>query len=165
MANIVHMTICCQCFIIIFMKRSNQGELLTDIILKVFHVNGSLNLAGDSMTSEFGLSSARWKVLGAIAGSSRKLSVPDIAAKMGLSRQAVQRLVDEMNKGNLVNFAENPNHRRSKHVILTRKGEKTYDQITQKQIPWVNSLSESMSETDLKTTLRTLSYLGQVLIK
>jgi hypothetical protein len=40
-------------------QRSPQGTALTGLILETFRVNGLLLAAGDRLTSEFGLSSAR----------------------------------------------------------------------------------------------------------
>jgi DNA-binding MarR family transcriptional regulator len=73
-------------------RRTPAGEALTDLILEVFRVNGDLISAGDRIASEFGQSSARWQVLGAIEDEA--MTVPAIARRMGLTRQAVQRTVD-----------------------------------------------------------------------
>ena len=80
------------------MKRTQQGALLTEIILETFKLNGLLVSAGDQLTKELGITSARWKVLGALSNEARALTVPEIARKMGQSRQAVQRLTNEMVK-------------------------------------------------------------------
>ncbi len=49
--------------------------------------------AGDQLLAEFGLTSARWQVLGAVALSGAPQPVASIARNMGLTRQAVQRVV------------------------------------------------------------------------
>lgn len=145
------------------MKNSHQGELLTDIILKIFHLNGALNAVGDQITAEFGLTSARWKVMGAIAVSQTMLCVPDIAIKMGLSRQAVQRLVNEMNQSKLVMYTDNPNHRRSKYIELTKHGQHIYKQVEHIQRPWAKGLSQQLAPQNLSATLSTLEQLSQIL--
>ena len=69
---------------------------LNGLILDVFRLNGDLLAAGDILVGDLGLSSARWQVLGAIALSPVPLPVAHIARNMGLTRQAVQRVVDDM---------------------------------------------------------------------
>ena len=72
------------------------SDAATDLILETFRLNGSLLAAGDAMVADLGLTSARWQVLGAIALSPVPLPVAHIARNMGLTRQAVQRLINEM---------------------------------------------------------------------
>src|SRR5260370_966037 len=50
------------------------------------------------------------------------LTVPQIAEMRPTSRQRMQRLADELAAEELVEFIDNPKHRRSKLVRLTRKG-------------------------------------------
>jgi len=40
---------------------------MTNLILEIFRVNGLLLAAGDRLTRDLGLTSARWQVLGALA--------------------------------------------------------------------------------------------------
>src|SRR5262245_50736144 len=54
------------------------------------------------------------------------LTVPHIAQMRPTSRQRMQRLADELEAEGLVEFVENPKHRRSKLVRLTRKGDARY---------------------------------------
>lgn len=132
------------------MNPSTEGKLLTDIILEIFKLNGFLILEGDQITKELGLSSARWKVLGALSGSKNPITVPDIARTMGLTRQAVQRLVNEMIKDGLLNSQVNPSHKRAKLLALTKKGKDFFERLEQKQIPWVNSIADGLEAKDLQ---------------
>jgi DNA-binding MarR family transcriptional regulator len=132
------------------MNHSTEGKLLTDIILEIFKLNGFLILEGDQITKELGLSSARWKVLGALSGSKNPITVPDIARMMGLTRQAVQRLVNEMIKDGLLYFQANPSHKRAKLLALTEKGKDFFERLEQKQIPWVNSIADGFEAKDLQ---------------
>src|SRR5687768_16516150 len=79
--------------------RTPDGEAATKVILSTFRANGLLLSAGDALTADADLTSARWQVLGAIALAERPLTVPQIARRMGLTRQSVhatvKRLVDD----------------------------------------------------------------------
>src|SRR5512134_305009 len=57
------------------------------------------------------------------------LTVPQIAQMRPTSRQRMQRLADELAAEGLVTFVENPKHRRSKLVQLTRKGDARYREM------------------------------------
>ena len=138
------------------MKHTQKGQNFTEIVLEIFKVNGLLATEGDRLTKAFGLSSARWKVLGALEMSKVPLTVSQIARTMGLSRQAVQRLTDAMKNDGLLDYQENPQHKRANHVVLSNKGKDVYSLISEIQIPWANQISKRIKAEDLKTTLMTL---------
>jgi DNA-binding MarR family transcriptional regulator len=90
---------------------------ITDLVLETFRLNGRLLASGDALVADLGLTSARWQVLGATVLSPTPLSVAQIARNMGLTRQAVQRLANEMEGDGLLRFAPNPHHQRAKLVV------------------------------------------------
>ena len=145
------------------MKHTHKGQNFTEIILEVFKVSGLLATEGDRLTKAFGLSSARWKVLGALNMSNKPLTVSQIARIMGLTRQAVQRLADAMKKDGLLDYQPNPQHKRANHVVLTDKGRDIYSLISEIQIPWANQKSKEINVDDLKTTLITLRNITALL--
>ena len=135
-------------------RPTRAGETLTELVLEVFRLNGRLLASGNCLVADLGLTSARWQVLGAIALAATPLPVAHIARNMGLTRQAVQRLVDEMAADGLVAFAANPHHRRAKLVLLTGEGRDVYQAALDRQIPWVNRLAAALEEKDIDTALR-----------
>jgi len=126
-------------------KQTEAGEALTALILDVFRLNGRLLLAGDRLVGGLGLTSARWQVLGAIAYAKQPGPVAWIARGMGLNRQGVQRIVNELEKDGIVAFAPNPNHRRANLVALTERGKAIYEAASNLQAPWVNRLSDGLN--------------------
>jgi MarR family len=72
------------------------GDALTGLILETFRFNGRLLVAGDRLVADLGLTSARWQVMGAIALSPQPEPVARLARSMGLNRQGVQRIVNEL---------------------------------------------------------------------
>ena len=141
------------------MNHTPQGKIFTNLLLDVFKLNGLLLLEGDHITQELELSSARWKILGALAESKESLTVPEIGKKMGQTRQAVQRLANEMARDDLLFFQENPNHKRAKLLNLTAKGKDTFHKLEEKQIPWANAIVKDFSESELQQALATLQKL------
>ncbi len=133
-----------------------QGPIFTEIVLEIFKLSGVLNAEGDRLTEEYGLSSARWKILGAIERSETACTVPQIARMMGQSRQAVQRLVDLMHRDGLLSLLDNPKHKRAKLVALTTTGLDIYKKLDVKQAPWASRCSNHLSTTELEATLSVL---------
>ena len=128
--------------------RTPEGELITDLIVETFGLNGGFLTAGDRLTKDLGLSSARWQVLASSDGERR--TVAQIARRMGLRRQSVQRTVNSLLRGGFVVLRNNPNHRRAKLVELTEKGCSALDEIFRRHSEWANSLADGFSADDLK---------------
>jgi DNA-binding MarR family transcriptional regulator len=126
-------------------KTARLREAVTELILEVFRLNGRLLAAGDALVGDIGLSSARWQVLGAAALSPVPLPVAHLARNMGLARQSVQRLVDDMMVDGLVHYSTNPHHRRAKLVLLTDRGEMAYRAAMDKQALWADELAAGLS--------------------
>src|SRR5713226_7486871 len=108
-------------------RRDLAGRTLTTLILDVFRLNGRLIGAGDRLVGSLGLTSARWQVLGALAMAGAGQTVPDIARAMGLTRQSVQRVANELVESGLLERSGNPRHARADLMRLTDKGIGTYE--------------------------------------
>jgi len=139
--------------------RTPEGEAATQVILSTFRANGLLLAAGDLLTADEGLTSARWQVLGAIALAERPLTVPQIARRIGLTRQSVHASVGRLVHDGLVELAPNADHRRSPLVCLTEPGTATYAATDRRQAAWVNRLAGGISRADLETTTGVLDEL------
>jgi DNA-binding MarR family transcriptional regulator len=139
--------------------RTSEGEKTTEVILSTFRANGLLLAAGDQLAAEHGLTSARWQVLGAIALAERPLTVPQIARRMGLTRQTVHTTVNRLLADGLVELEPNADHRRSQLVRPTEAGEVRYEAIGEKQAAWVNQLAKGLRRSELETTARVLGEL------
>src|SRR5215469_10934199 len=136
-------------------------DSITELVLETFRLNGCLLVAGDALVKDIGLTSARWQVLGAIALSEVPLSVAHMARNMGLTRQAVQRLANEMERDGLVRFGPNPHHQRAKLVLLTPRGKTAYDAAIKRQGPWASGLANGLSVKRIKAATLTLRAIRQ----
>jgi DNA-binding MarR family transcriptional regulator len=140
-------------------RHSPGGEALTDLVLAVFRLNGRLLTAGDRLVSDLGLTSARWQVLGAIALAPSLQPVAWLARSMGLNRQGVQRIVNEMRQDGLVELRPNPHHRRAHLVALTKRGEDAFASAGRLQAPWANALAGGIGPEEFTKTRRLLAAL------
>jgi len=138
-------------------KHTFKGKLFTDLVLKIFQLNGTLLDAGDIITRPFQLTSSKWQVLGAI-GSEPK-TVARIAKEMGLARQSVQRTTNLLMSAGFCELSQNPHHARSGLLGLTQKGRDTLFKIERSQIKWANAISKNTDEKILKSTL---AFLGKI---
>lgn len=145
--------------------RTRAGDAATDVVLASFRTNGLLLAAGDVLAASEGLTSARWQVLGAIALAGQPLTVPQIARRMGLTRQSVQVSVNRLAGDGLVHVEDNPDHRRSPLIRLTDRGVAAYGALERRQAKWIDELVAGLPVRDLATTARVLTELGERLVK
>jgi DNA-binding MarR family transcriptional regulator len=139
--------------------RTPAGEAATALILSTFRANGLLLDAGDLIGAEHGLTSARWQVLGGVALAQRQLTVPQIARRMGLTRQSVHATVQRLVRDGLLELMRNTDHRRSPLVALTESGRATYEAVDRLQVAWVNRLARGIARSDLETARHVLDDL------
>jgi DNA-binding MarR family transcriptional regulator len=141
-----------------------EGEAATNVILAIFRANGVILGAGDRLAATEGLTSARWQVLGAIAVADRALTIPQIARRMGLTRQSVHATANRLVAEGLLERLPNIDHRRSPVLDLTDAGRAAYAAIDERQIRWVNRLARRIPRGDLETTSRVLDELSRRLL-
>jgi DNA-binding MarR family transcriptional regulator len=139
------------------------GAALTELMLETFRLNGRLLAAGDRLVAPIGLTSARWQVLGAVALAGQPLPVAYIARNMGLTRQAVQRVANELAADGLIDFADNPHHRRARLVTLTAAGNKAYTSAMTRHTNWSNALGEHLIPRTISGALRVMRALRSAL--
>ncbi len=129
-------------------KRSEAGDALTELALKIFRVNGRFLAAADAMTEGSGLTAARWQVLGAVL--STPLSVADVGRAMGLTRQSVQRLADVLVDEGMCAYHENPAHRRAKLLAPTAKGRQAMEDLRPIQAEWTSRVGDAVGAPALR---------------
>jgi DNA-binding MarR family transcriptional regulator len=81
------------------------------------------------------------------------LTVPQIAEMRPTSRQRMQRLADELAAEGLVEFIDNPKHRRSKLVRLTRRGEARYRELNARFLEMASTMGVGLSQADIRKSL------------
>jgi DNA-binding MarR family transcriptional regulator len=142
------------------LARTPGSAELTELILDLFRLNGQLLAAGDALVADLGLTSARWQVLGAVSMAPQPEPVAALARRMGLTRQAVQRVTNDLAALDLVEFRPNPAHQRAQLVVLTAAGERVYAEAERRQIPWANRLSEHLDPAQITAAGRVVRALA-----
>ena len=88
------------------------------------------------------------------------LTVPQIAQMRPTSRQRMQRLADELAAEGLVEFIDNPQHRRSKLVQLTPKGVTRYRELDARFLAIASTMGAGLSEGDVRRTVEMVRRLS-----
>ncbi len=88
------------------------------------------------------------------------LTVPQIAQMRPTSRQRMQRLADELAAAGLVRFIDNPKHRRSKLVHLTRKGDARYRELKARLLAIASTMGVGLSARDIRRTTEIVRQLS-----
>jgi DNA-binding MarR family transcriptional regulator len=143
------------------MKRTVEGQALTSLILETFRLNGTLLAAGNHLTKPFDLTSARWQVMGPIFETEEAMTVAKIARQMGLSRQGVQRIVNDLKELEMIVLLNNSEHKRAPLISLSEAGRNVMIKIRNAQAVWVNNLAKDLSETEIITTLKVLEIVRE----
>ncbi|WP_428635166.1 MarR family winged helix-turn-helix transcriptional regulator [Sedimenticola sp.] len=143
------------------MGKTATCDKFYQLIGEIFQANGKLLANGDQLSAKHGLTGARWQVLGALQLEQRPLTVAQIARRMGLQRQSVQRLVDIMIKQGILNGLPNPEHKRAKLVELTQRGKAVCEQLMETKQCWAAEIIQDFSCEELERAIHVLKKLGE----
>ncbi len=138
---------------------SPAAQNLTDLVLTLFRVNNAMLVRGDRLVQTFGLTSARWQVMGAIAYAGEPRTVAWLARDLGGNRQNVQRIVNELKKDGLIAFQANPRHKRAQLVILTDAGTAAYEKAVEVWYRAADELATGIAPADLVRSVQVLRTL------
>lgn len=83
------------------------------------------------------------------------LTVPQMGAAQSLSRQFVQRMVNEAAGAGLVELVDNPAHRRSRLVRLTDRGQAVIDAVARREHEQLRRVGD-LPRDDVDACLRVL---------
>ena len=136
------------------MASAHGATALRELVLEVFRLNGALLRHGATLTAPVGQTQARWQVIGAV--DERTRTVPQIARRMGMARQSVQRVADLLVQDGLLSFEPNPDHARSPLVRLTETGRRVGGQLKEIGARWSESIASGMAPTDLEKTVEVI---------
>jgi DNA-binding MarR family transcriptional regulator len=131
--------------------------LLPLIVADVYELAGRFRENGEAIARSGGQTQARWQVLSAASGGQH--TVPQIARRLGVTRQNVQRIADILVAERLAGFAPNPDHRGSPHLVLTSRGETALAQLTTAAASHNRELARQLADIDIKAVHRSLRRL------
>lgn len=113
------------------------------------------------MFSDTGMTGARMRVANVLAAPEAARTVPQIARTLGLTRQAVQRVADDLAERGLAVWLENPEHRRAHLLQLTSQGRVAYGEALQRKALWAQGLSEGLTPAWLAVATELLGLMSR----
>jgi DNA-binding MarR family transcriptional regulator len=138
---------------------TSKGEAITDLMLEVAQFFFRLRALGQKtgLISNWGAGTYGFIRSLALIGP---LTVPQIAQMRPTSRQRMQRLADELAAEGLVEFVDNPRHRRSKLVRLTHRGQARYRALSGRLLEIASTMGPDLSEADIRKTIEIVRRLS-----
>ncbi|WP_336082720.1 MarR family winged helix-turn-helix transcriptional regulator [Nocardia sp. SSK8] len=97
-------------------------------------------------------------VLELLAGGGPR-TVPELARTLALSRQFVQRTVNDAAQAGLVEIRDNPRHRRSSLIAVTDRGRAALDTATARELAVLRDLGGDLTEAQVDACLAVLRHL------
>jgi DNA-binding MarR family transcriptional regulator len=138
---------------------TSKGETIADLMLEVAQCFFRMRALGQKrgFITNWGAGAFGFLRSLALIGP---LTVPQMAQMRPTSRQRMQRLADELAVEGLVEFVDNPRHRRSKLMRLTRKGNTRYRELNARLIEIASTMGADLSEADIRKTTAVVRRLS-----
>lgn len=117
-----------------------------------------LRAVGDAMHQDFGVTTAMRAVLETVSAE-EELTVPDIARVKRVSRQNIQVIVDGLVAGGLVQLTENPAHKRSPLVELSKRGREVFREMRRRERSAFGLIASDLTPANVAATQETLAAI------
>ncbi|HEV2186990.1 MAG TPA: MarR family transcriptional regulator [Stellaceae bacterium] len=140
------------------METNNEPSVLLPLIVAdIFELAGRFRDNGEAIARTVGQTQARWQVMSAAAANPR--TVPQIARRLGVTRQNVQRIADLLVAENWARFEANPDHRNSPYLVLSERGHATLARLTEAADARHRRVAQTLAGDDLQAIHRGLRRL------
>jgi DNA-binding MarR family transcriptional regulator len=141
------------------LTRTPAGEALTELVVLVARLGGEFTEIGEELAALGDQTLARWVVLDAVhAGPA---SVAQVARRLRMARQSVQRVADLLVSDELAAYQDNPEHQRAKLLTLTSTGRQRLRTISAAQKAWADVLGAEIGAADLRAASAMIERVQQ----
>lgn len=127
------------------------------LVADVYEAAGVLRRSGEAIAAEEGQTQARWQLLSVVSGA--PLTVARAARRLGVSRQGVQRVANDLVREELAALRPNPDHRSSPLLALTATGRDVLDRITVRAAEFNDGLAAGISPDEVEAARALLRRL------
>ena len=139
-------------------SKAEPGKQFHDLFREVFKLHAALSAVMDGVHEQAGMSTAQHKIIRTLEEMG-PVTVPEMAAQLGVSRQFVQTVCNRLFAMELLEFEDNPRHKRSRLVLLTDKGRAAYQQARQNEN---QTIEKSLKGIDAQKALEAYKLLKQI---
>lgn len=120
------------------------------LVADVYELAGLLRRSGEVTAATQGQTQARWQLLSVICEEA--LTVPQAARRLGITRQGIQRVANDLVEADLAEFQSNPDHRTSPLLALTDNGRDVLEAITERAAVSNSRLAAALGPASLRAT-------------
>jgi DNA-binding MarR family transcriptional regulator len=133
---------------------------MEQLFSELFEAAGAGRRLGEGIASRAGQTQARWQTLWTLDVT--PLTVPQVARRLGVSRQHILRLANELTADGLVEPIANPDHKTSPLLRLTPEGESTLAAINRAALHSNEAIRQDLTPDrvdELRSLLRRFTEL------
>ncbi len=132
-------------------RRAVADPTIGSLMRETSSLNGRFQEASERAGRLGGLSFAHWQVVAEVAP--RPYTVAQVARRLNLARQSVQRTVDLLVRDGYLELRPNPDHRTSLLVTPTETGRLALDTAAHAQVEWTRQLAETVNPPEVEAAV------------
>ena len=136
-----------------------RADAMVELLVAIAGAFFRLRAAGKRHGAVTAWGGGSWGLMRSLALGGAQ-TVPQLARARPVARQRIQRLCDELAAEGLVEFVDNPGHRRSKLVRLTASGERRHAEQSRRVRDVASRLAAGVPAGDLAAARRVLATLA-----
>ena len=140
-------------------ENPSTGENLHDLFVEVFHLRENLGKIMDDVHEAAGMATSELRVAYTLLVSG-EVTVPEVAEKLNVSRQFVQKVCDNLAWEGILQYAENPRHKRSKLVRVTPSGRKKLEEVRRSEAVIIARFFSGMQLEPIREATHTLREIN-----
>ncbi|MBI9111555.1 MarR family winged helix-turn-helix transcriptional regulator [Maridesulfovibrio ferrireducens] len=139
-------------------EKNATGATLHTLFKEIFNLQSTLSEVVDEVHEKAGMRTSQVRLANTLLELGQA-TVPDIAYAMKISRQFVQTAINELEKQNMIEFQENPRHKRSKLLKLTEHGRDVLNQVRENEENIIQKILPDMEATRVKAAYELLASI------
>ena len=139
---------------------SPRARTVIELVMAISRVFFRLRAAGREIGAVSPAGQGTWGFLRSLRLEG-PLTVPQLARARPVARQYIQKMADELAAGGLIEFIDNPAHRRSRLMRLTKKGEALHDAIERRVAAAGERMAEGLDDRALEGALAVMRQLAR----
>jgi len=139
------------------MDTDKPQTLMPLVIADIYELAGRFRDSGEAIARRSGQTQARWQVMSAASADSK--TVPQIARRLGVTRQNVQRIADLLVTEGWATFEANPDHRSSPYLVLSKRGRDALERVSKAAEGHHARLARKLTASELASIHRGLRRL------
>src|SRR5262249_37822136 len=129
------------------MNAAKPQDVLPLVIADIYELAGRFRNIGEEIAAGVGQTQARWQVIS--AASAEPGTVPQVARRLGATRQKVQRIADALVAENGARFEPTPDHRGSPYLILIPRARQALEQLGKAATASHTKLARKLSTAEI----------------